>query len=222
MAGVSNTNAGTGLSEFMLLGEESSELFHFAYGSNMNKEQILARCSKPTVVAAAKLADYRLAFFGYSVIWDGAEETVVPASGQEVWGVIYDLSSSDRDRLDDSQDARLDGSGAYFLSPARVTDIEGKIYKVLLYKKDSLGIPQKPSQEYLNFIVQGAVDHELPSAYVATLQGMESKKADFVVPRQRKSVREHGSGSDCSQCGDAPDSTIQISLGSGSDSLKER
>jgi hypothetical protein len=88
-----------------------------------------------------------------------------------------------------------------------VTDQEGKVYTVLLYKKDKLGIPQKPSQEYLNFIVQGAVDRQLPSGYVEELSGMESKAAKFAVPRARKAA-----GGGCSECGDEPQ-VINISLG---------
>lgn len=102
--------------------EKQSKLYYFAYGSNMNKEQILARGVQHKVIAVAKLSNYQLAFFGYSKVWGGAVETVIPALGHEVWGVIYDLSSSERERLDDWQDVRLDGSGAYFHCPAKVTD----------------------------------------------------------------------------------------------------
>jgi hypothetical protein len=206
----------SGLAELVFQNGVSGELHYFAYGSDMNNEQMLARGAKPKVVGAAKLPDHQLAFFDYSAVWDGAEETVVPAPGHDVWGVVYELSPYDRERRDVAQDARLDGSGAYFHSPAKVTDLEGKVYNVLLYKKDKQGIPEKPSQEYLNFIVQGAVDHQLPSGYVKELSGMESTKANFVVPRARKA-----SGGGCSECGDdTPSPTsgtvINISLGSGS------
>lgn len=207
-----------GFSELVFENGISGELHYFAYGSNMNQEQLLARGAKPKVVAAAKLADHQLAFFDYSGVWDGAEETVLPAPGHDVWGVVYELSPADRERLDNAQDARLDGSGAYFHSPVKVTDQEGKVYTVLLYKKNKLGDPRKPSQEYLNFIVQGAVDRLLPSGYVETLRGMESTKAKFAVPRPRNSS---ASGGECSECGDeatSPGPVIQISLGSGGNS----
>jgi gamma-glutamylcyclotransferase (GGCT)/AIG2-like uncharacterized protein YtfP len=212
MAAGSGRKAFSGSSDVVLQNETPGELYYFAYGSNMNKEQISARCFDPKVVAVAKLADHQLTFFGHSPVWDGGEETVVPAPGHDVWGVVYELSSSDRGRLDDVQDARMDGSGGYFHSPARVTGEAGDEYKVLLYKKTSQGTPQKPSQECLNFIVQSAVDRELPSAYVETLRGMEAKKAEFAVPRQRKSVREGASGG-CSDCDDEPASVININLG---------
>ena len=186
MAGVSGRKAFSGVSELVLQDGESAELYNFAYGSNMNSEQVRARCTNAKLVAVAKLPDHQLGFFGYSAVWDGAEESVVPAPGQDVWGVIYELSPSDKEQLDDAQDALFDGSGAYFHSPAKVTDQQGKVYSVLLYKKAKLGNPEKPSEEYLNFIVQGAVERGLPSAYVDQLRGMESTKAKFVVPRAKK------------------------------------
>jgi hypothetical protein len=205
------------------LGGNSDELYHFAYGSNMNPEQLAAHGVKPKVVAVAKLSGHQLVFFGHSVIWDGAEETLILVSGHDVWGVVYELSSADRDRLDDWQDARLDGSGSHFHSPSTVTGVSGNTYKVLLYKKDAQGEPRKPSQEYLNFIVNGAVARDLPAAYIEKLRAMESRKAGFVVPRPRKSVRELVPAGDCSGCGDAGDSVapspiISINLGSGSQS----
>jgi hypothetical protein len=206
-----------GIADFTKANGTAGEMYYFAYGVNMNQQHISALCSKPKVVAVAKLADHRLAFYGYSAIWDGARETVVPTPGHEVWGVVYDLSSTDREHLDDAQDARMDGSGDYFHSPVRVTGQQGELYPVLLYKEAKQGIAEKPSQEYLDFIIAGAVDRGLPTAYVEALRAIESKKAKYAVPRQKKSVNGISSGDGCSQCGDAapdPSPIINISLGS--------
>jgi cation transport regulator ChaC len=179
------------------------ELRYFAYGSNMNKAQIHARCARPEAIAVARLPHYQVAFFGYSKTWDGAVETVIPAPGQEVWGVIYDLSFSDRDRLDVWQDVRLDGTGAYFHYPVRITDTEGTTHTVLFYKKDRLESPQPPSREYLDFIVQGAIERGLPASYIEELRRMESKKAAYPVPQRKNFGRELLLETYCSQCGAA-------------------
>lgn len=178
-----------------------SKLYHFAYGASMNREQ-LQRCGcNPEAIAVAKLADHRIAFFGYSRIWDGAVETVVEAPGEDVWGVVYALNTIDREKLDAWQDVRIDGTGAYFHFPAVVTDTEGKSHTVLLYKKDILGDPQKPSREYLDCIVRGASERGLPSGYVEELQRLESRKATYGVPRYRKMENGFLPGSSCSGCG---------------------
>ena len=202
MARLSGEKADPDLSDCMIFNGKHSELYYFAYGSNMNEEQILARCANPKVVAVAKLPHHRVAFFGYSKAWDGAMATVVPSPGQEVWGVIYELNSSDRDRLDAWQDVRLDGTGAYFHYPARVADTEGKTRTVLFYKKDMLGTPGKPSREYLDFIVLGALERGLPSSYIEGLRQTESRKAEFDVPRRKNFGRELLLESYCSQCGE--------------------
>lgn len=202
MAGVSEEKGDPSVADCIEFKRKPGELYHFAYGSNMNKEQIHKRCSNPRAIAVAKLAHHRVAFFGYSKIWDGAVETVIAAPGQEVWGVVYVLNFSDGERLDASQDVRMDGSGHYFHYPAEVTDTEGKTHAILFYKKDILGVPQQPSREYLDFIVQGALEHGLPSSYIEELRRIESKKAEFDVPWDRNSGRELLFGSNCSQCGD--------------------
>ncbi len=167
-----------------------SELYYFAYGSNMNQGQIRSRCVRPVAVGAAKLPHHRIAFHGYSRIWDGGMETVVPAPGQEVWGVLYKLTFSDWDRLDTWMDVRLDGTGTYFHFPDQVTDTEGRTHTVLLYKKDILREPQPPSREYLDVIIQGAVARGLPADYIEALRRLESRPAAFEVPRQGKSSPE--------------------------------
>ena len=180
---------------------KSSDLYYFAYGSNMNKKQIHARCAHPKTVAVARLPHHQIGFFGYSRTWDGAVETVIPVPGQEVWGVIYDLRFSDRDRLDVWQDARLDGTGAYFHYPSRVADMEGNTHTVLFYKKDRLDSPQRPSLEYLDFIIQGAMEQGLPASYIEGLRRIASKNASYHVPQQRNFGRELLLEIDCSQCG---------------------
>jgi hypothetical protein len=199
MAEFSEADANPGL---IVFNGEPRELYYFAYGSDMNREQIRSRCADPKAVAVARLPNSRIAFYGYSTVWDGALETVISASDDDVWGVMYDLSSSDRERLDGWHDARMDGSGASFHCPAKVTDQEGKEHTVLLYKRDVRGVGQTPSREYLDFIVQGAMDNELPPSYIERLRAMESRKAEFKVPRQSKSAREPLVEINCSQCGD--------------------
>ena len=179
-----------------------NERYYFAYGSNMNEEQMRSRGVRPLSVAVAKLPDHRIGFHGYSKTWDGAVETVVPAPGQEVWGVIYKLTFSDADTLDSWQDVHLDGTGAYFLFPAAVIDTEGKAHPVLLYKKDILGAQQKPSREYLDLIVRGALERGLPSSYIEELRRIESRKAEYEVPTPRKSDRALLLRTSCSECGD--------------------
>lgn len=177
-----------------------AELRTFVYGSDMHESQIGSICSKPVVVGIARLADHRMAFHGYTPLWDGALETVVSSPGHDLWGVVHELGSRDAQRLDAWHDARLDGSGPFFHWPAKVVDTNGVTHKVLLYLKDILGPATLPSREYLEYILEGARRRGLPRAYVAELADMESRAASYPVPL--KPFMQHLDANDsCASCG---------------------
>lgn len=155
---------------------------YFMYGSNMNDEQIHSRCSRPEVLAVARLPDHRISFHGYVRTWDSGEETVIPCVGEDIWGVIYKLSFFDAEKLDAWQDVRMDGAGRYFHYPVDVFDISGRRFPVLTYKKDVLNEPTLPSAEYIEHIVSGAVFHGIKADYVEKLQELEKSKAGYPVP----------------------------------------
>lgn len=157
---------------------------YFVYGSDMNREQITSRCHNPEVFAVARLRNYRISFFGYSKIWDGGEECLISAPGEDLWGVIFKLSFSDADLLDAWQDVRLDGTGGHFLYPTEVVDTKGHCIPVLLMKRNFLGDPASPTEEYLHHIVAGAQFHALPADYIDKLKMIETKKAGFPVPKK--------------------------------------
>jgi gamma-glutamylcyclotransferase len=162
---------------------------YFAYGSNMNAEQIGARCHEPHVLGLARLMGHKLAFFGSSKRWDGAEETIVQAPGDELWGVIYKLNFSSAEQLDSWQDVRLDGTGPYFHFPTDVIDADSIRHSVLLYKRNQLGEPQLPSREYLDYIIAGARTRGLPGSYIERLSLLSCKKAGYTVPLKSRSNR---------------------------------
>jgi len=175
--------------------------YYFAYGANMNAAQMAERCSRPVVFAVAKLPGHRIGFHGRSEVWDGALETAVPAPGHDLWGVVYELTFMDLQRLDEWQDARLDGGGNYFHYPAQVTDAAGGALTALLYKKDLLGPARAPSREYLERIVQGATARGLPADYVESLRRTASVPASYPVPDRGDTLREIRVITSCSECG---------------------
>jgi len=179
-----------------------SDKYHlfFAYGSNMNPEQIAFRCQRPEIFAVAYLPDHKISFHGYNKKWDGGEEGLIYQPGMQLWGVIYKLSFSDMDRLDAWQDARLNGTGPYFQCPAEVINTQGNLYPVVLYKKDILAEFQLPSEEYLNHIVDGAISHGLPENYINDLKKVTTRKTTYPVPLVYKFDRTLLSNLSC-DCG---------------------
>jgi hypothetical protein len=163
--------------------ESKNHHTYFIYGANLNPELLFRRCGTPKPVGVARLADYRLGFFGHSAVWDGGEEAAVPQAGEEVWGMLYRLSFPEADLLDEWQGVRPDGCGPYYLFPVFATDLEGCSHAALMYRKDVCGVSGLPSDAQLNYIVDGAQAQGLPSLYIERLKGMPSKKAAYPVPR---------------------------------------
>lgn len=159
-------------------------VLHFAYGADMNPEQIAARCAGAKAVAVARLADTTLSFHGHSQVWDGGEEAAVPQPGRDLYGVVYRLSPSDADRLDAAQGVRLNGTGGYFHYPAEVIGLDGSLWNIVLHKKDVLREFRRPSREYLDYIIAGAQFHRLPADYIEHLRAIETEPARYAVPRR--------------------------------------
>ena len=61
--------------------------YYFAYGSNMNLEQMKYRCPAAEVVENVRLEDYRLAFRGRAP--GNGVATVLPEKGSCVEGVLW-------------------------------------------------------------------------------------------------------------------------------------
>ena len=161
-----------------------NHLLYFAYGPDMNPEQISARCDEPEVFMVAHLPEYSLKFFGYADRWDGGLESVIESPGDKVFGVLYKVNYSDADYLDACQGARLDGTGPYFQFPVEVIGADGNLYSVFTYKKSSFGEATLPSSGYLDYIIAGAVARGLPAEYIEHLKQINSKHTDEPLPRK--------------------------------------
>jgi gamma-glutamylcyclotransferase (GGCT)/AIG2-like uncharacterized protein YtfP len=176
--------------------------YFFLYGSLLNAEMQKHCEITPEPIVVARLNEYTLDFYGYSKIWDSGVETVVPAPGKTVWGVVYKLSHSDADSLDLWYDARLDGSGISFHYPVIVEDNCNNQYHAYMYKKDVLGKPEKPTIEYVKFIKDGAQREDLPGVYIGELCSISVKSASYQVPRESRFSKIALLKSTCSECGD--------------------
>ena len=72
--------------------------YYFAYGSNMNLEQMKYRCPAAEVVENVRLEDYRLAFRGKAP--GNGVATVLPEKGSCVEGVLWKITEACEKSLD--------------------------------------------------------------------------------------------------------------------------
>lgn len=116
---------------------------YFAFGSNLDLDQMARRCPGAKALGTALLADHVLAFAGRSQRWGGGVATVVRRHGGEVPGLVYALGDDDV--------ARLDGfEGAMYRRVPRA--IEGAATTAELYRMPGEPVRRAPSETYLAVI----------------------------------------------------------------------
>lgn len=66
------------------------ETYYFAYGSNMNLDQMAYRCPAASVVENVRLDGYRLTFCGRGK--GSGVATILPEEGSQVEGVLWKIT----------------------------------------------------------------------------------------------------------------------------------
>ena len=140
-------------------------MFYFAYGSNMNENQMNNRCPENQFIGIATLQGYRLDYTRFAKTRCGGVADIVADSGGTVWGLVFKLTPQDFDLLDG-----FEGRGKAYdrmTVPVRFLDdrvIEAETYFVI----DKQG-PFAPGEEYLALLVSAAKKHQFPAEYVSRL-----------------------------------------------------
>ena len=126
-------------------------MYYFAYGSNLNRKQMLERCpdSKPKFMVT--LPNYKLIFAGWSRKWRGGVATIKRFGGEKVLGGIYDVSEQCLRQLDRYEE------GYDRLKVTVFTEVDEPIEAITYIKSGQLEETQ-PSKEYLVLTQQGYRD----------------------------------------------------------------
>lgn len=141
---------------------------YFAYGSNMLTARLAARVRGPRPLATARLAGHRLCFHKRGRDESGKADALRTGEAADVvWGVVFEIGSNDRPRLDDHEGAPL------HYEPAAVSVEAGRsVLEVLTYfatpafQEEGL----RPFSWYKALVLAGALEHGLPEAYVARIE----------------------------------------------------
>ena len=74
--------------------ENDTFKYYFAYGSNMNAEQMAQRCPEHLLVGQAILEDYEF------IITTRGYASIIPVQGKTVQGLVYQINPTDEATLD--------------------------------------------------------------------------------------------------------------------------
>jgi len=91
----------------------------------------------------------------------------VPAPGEAVFGLLWDISAGDEAALDRYEGVR---PGLYRRETVEVTTTGGRAVRALIYLATDTSTGA-PAPGYLELVVAAARAHALPADYVASLEG---------------------------------------------------
>ena len=130
-----------------------ADTLYFAYGSNINLDQMDYRCPNATVIGPVTLENYELLFRGSGVATSG------PKEGSTVHGLLWQLTPDCERSLD-----RYEGfPHLYDKEPVTVRDAQGQEFTVMAYvMTERYRTPAIPPASYYHGIEEGYRQNGLP------------------------------------------------------------
>ena len=161
-------------------------LLYFAYGSNMNRNQMAFRCPDAEPVDTLRLLNYRLAFRDNGSGTGVA--TILPERGSYVDGVLWRISTEDERHLDHYEGfPRLYGKDKQIYR-----NHKGERRSIMMYVMNSpyKEIPARPSAMYLEGIIYGCWQNRIDTnpileAVRRTIKELPDKEGPDRKPRRK-------------------------------------
>jgi hypothetical protein len=139
--------------------------YYFAYGSNMNQGVFTGRRGiRPEFIAPAKITGWQLVMEHPGVPFvEPVFASIKEHKDAEVHGVLYKITEPDFKRLCNSEGA------AYRLVLLDNIESEGRMFRGCTFVSDKFCTGRKPSRRYMQKLIQGAKENNLPKSYIAGL-----------------------------------------------------
>ena len=143
---------------------------YFAYGSNLDLSQMKRRCPEYRLISKGSLSGYRLTFNRFSNGRGGGVADVIQDQDSKVWGLVFEISDSDLERLDRYEGYHKDQTSMYERWKAVIDTPNGQISDVWVYTVVEKQKFVQPTLEYLQIIKDAAVRWNFPKVYQQTLE----------------------------------------------------
>ncbi|KAJ8602856.1 hypothetical protein MRB53_042348 [Persea americana] len=154
----------------------AKKTIYFGYGSNMWQKQMKKRCPKSIFLGIAKLWHYKwiISERGYANVVK-SPETDDKSAIDYVWGLVYSLTPSDEDQLDQNEGVPKSYQKEYiecdFHSKETVDGHSDEPDKedMLVYISKDFITPSDPKKEYIvrmNHAIDDAIEAGVPKEYI--------------------------------------------------------
>ena len=129
---------------------------YFAYGANMDFEKMNERCSDAILISSCVLEGYRFIINNYGVA------SILKDPASKVYGLLWEISQDDEDLLDFFEGVK----GGWYSKENVSVLIDGYCENNVLVYIASNNTPGQPIEDYFLNIIDNAMKHEFPNAYV--------------------------------------------------------
>lgn len=152
------------IEEALLMANEKINLnnrLYFAYGSNMDEEQMTKRCPEAELIGKGRLYEYHF------IINSRGVASIVNKRGSFIEGLLWRITSGDEKALD-----YYEGVSSNFYVKKEITvdsHQNDETYSALTYIASESSIGQ-PRSGYLERIITAAEKHEFDSKYLVELK----------------------------------------------------
>jgi hypothetical protein len=138
---------------------------YFAYGSNINVEQMKRRCPQAIYQGIAILKNFKF------IINSRGVATIIRDYRSKIYGIAWLITESDELNLDELEGVKYN---CYYKQPVEIELLSGKIIEAFVYiaMESSIGFPRTG---YLEKIISSAKKHSFPTWYLDELSKWREK-----------------------------------------------
>lgn len=141
----------------------NSELY-FAFGSNMDRDQMKKRTPRAEYIGVSFIPNHDLVFNRKGSYRPGGVASIIPKDGVNVYGVVWAISSEELLEMD-----RLEDPEAYERIQKNVITDDGEELTCHVY----VAFPQgniEADQDYLELIISAANSAKLPQHWIERIE----------------------------------------------------
>ncbi len=165
-----------------------SETLYFAYGSNINLNQMAVRCPNAKVVEPAVLENYELLFRGNGSSFGVA--TIAPKAGSQVQGLLWKITPYCEMSLDIYEGyPRLYEKQAITLCTKSGQQVSAMVY-VMTRERERM--PSIPTRSYYIGILEGFQQNGLPeNSLEQALNNLIREQRGMERPKHKRKENDH-------------------------------
>jgi hypothetical protein len=142
-------------------------MLHFAYGSNLSAKFLRQLCPTAVFQMKAELPNFRIAFPFYSQKRQGGISSIIPAPGEIVRGVLYEVTQQEMEEKDVAESVP---QGLYVRETYLVLGEDRRWHSADLYRCAKPTGPYTPARSYVELMLEGAEEHQLDPNYIKELR----------------------------------------------------